>query len=253
MIFGHDGIVSYFENLIRENRLSHAYLFYGNPHIGKRTVANYIARFLEMGIHDEKIDVLLDTLWVEKGDESSIGIDSIREVKRFIFQTPLRSPKRLVIVDEAHYLTREAQGALLKIIEEPPVHGLLFLITHDVNFLFPPIVSRLQRIYFKRLPHREIVSILMEYFSLPEREAQTQARNSFGSIGRIINFLGGGTSVPSVPEEDLVERIERDIMKLWNEDVVRNASRIKHLLQKLVLARQLNLNQNLQKKALGFS
>ncbi len=71
-----------------------------------------------------------------------ISIDQIRELKRQIYQKPIASHFKIVVIQEADKLTREAQNSLLKIFEEPPKHAIIILEAPDKNTLLPTIVSR---------------------------------------------------------------------------------------------------------------
>jgi len=68
--------------------------------------------------------------------------------------------RRTAIIDECELLTTEAQNALLKITEEPPLSSLLVLATNDLDALLPTISSRLQKIYFGIVTEKEIVAWL---------------------------------------------------------------------------------------------
>lgn len=77
--------------------------------------------------------------------EQSIGIGSIREVKRLISLKPYRSHTKAVVIKEAQTLTIEAQNALLKTLEEPPEHTIIILlVSTNVEALLPTVISRCQ-------------------------------------------------------------------------------------------------------------
>jgi hypothetical protein len=80
-------------------------------------------------------------------DESSgWGIDIIRLVTHFFSQKPITQTKKICLVYEAQNLSTEAQNALLKILEEPPIHGHLILLTNNHHQLLDTIISRSQLI-----------------------------------------------------------------------------------------------------------
>jgi DNA polymerase III delta prime subunit len=74
----------------------------------------------------------------------SIGIEQIKLLRKRIFLKPIKSTDKLVIIEDAQLLTLEAQNALLKILEEPPAHTLIFLGTETQESLLPTILSRCQ-------------------------------------------------------------------------------------------------------------
>jgi DNA polymerase III delta prime subunit len=75
---------------------------------------------------------------------TSIGIDDIKQLQRAIFLKPIKSKTKAVIIEDAQLLTIEAQNALLKVLEEPPSHTIIILITTTKEALLPTIRSRCQ-------------------------------------------------------------------------------------------------------------
>lgn len=74
--------------------------------------------------------------------EENGGIEVVRELHSFLIRKPLQSPYNLVVLQNAHLLTPEAQNALLKTLEEPPPHSKLVLIAPQSHSLLPTIISR---------------------------------------------------------------------------------------------------------------
>src|SRR3989344_3335394 len=76
------------------------------------------------------------------GKEGHITIDQIRQLKRSLYQKPIHLPLKIIIIRRAQRLTIEAQNALLKILEEPPQHAIIILLSDDKKSLLPTIISR---------------------------------------------------------------------------------------------------------------
>ena len=248
MLFGHEDKIKAFKKLIGEGKLSHAYLFYGDAQIGKFSFAAALANFLEFGKFEILSEPLVDTKIFAPNDMGTISIDAVRGIKHFLWQTPFRSPKKLAIIDEAQALTREAQGALLKIVEEPPPHGLLIFIASSLEVFSPPLLSRLIKIYFRRLPDEKLEKILIENFNAAPAKAKTIAENSFGRIGLALGLLNGGKT--NEAEDNLENDLENEILALRKRDIFKNAVLIAWLLEKESALKKYNLNKNLQKKAI---
>lgn len=155
MFIGNQHLVGYFQELAKKQRLAHAYVFYGEEGVGKCYFARQFAYFLERGLFDEPQHVLQDTLIID----GRKGIDAAREAKPFVWQSPALGHKRIVILDNADELNEQAQNSVLKIIEEPPEHALLFIIVRQPDNLLPALVSRLQKIYFGRVSDQEMKKI----------------------------------------------------------------------------------------------
>lgn len=75
-------------------------------------------------------------------NDAPIGIEKIRELISFLSLKPFSEEKKMVIINEAQNITREAQNALLKTLEEPSINSFIFLLTPWKNFLLPTVISR---------------------------------------------------------------------------------------------------------------
>jgi DNA polymerase III subunit delta' len=245
----HDALRATFERIFREGELHHAYLFFGDAHIGKAYFAKRFARFIEQGSDSHEERPLGDTMVVTPTEKGSIGIDEMRDVKSFLWQTPLASKKRIVIIDNAEALTKEAQGALLKIVEEPPTHALIIFVAVDPQMISAPLASRVNKIYFPRLSSHELAETLVASEHISESRAQEIARSAFGSIGRARRMLAphGEESAPTLQDD-----IESRIIALREKGVVNNSVLIRELLMREVLCAQFNVNPTVQKKAVEY-
>lgn len=202
MIFGYDSLLADFKKLADEKRLSHAYLFFGEPQIGKFLFAKCLANYIENGKFSEPEGILNETLLVDfssdlkniQSNKESVGIDAVREVERFLYQTAISSPYRMVIIRDAEWLTDQAQNALLKILEEPPKKGLIIITARDKAVFLPTVASRMQAIYFKTLPDSSVLDFLVKYGRISDVKAKTVTRESFGRIGRAIEISNGNQS-----------------------------------------------------------
>jgi DNA polymerase III, delta subunit len=124
---------------IKDN-LSHAYLLWGyGPEVGKIALIQEFLLTLEPA-------PFVDSLIVFPV-EGTTGIEAVREAQRFIWQAPVQSARKTIIVADAATLTPQAQDAFLKIVEEPPEHGLVLFIARDPAFLSSALQSRFQKLY----------------------------------------------------------------------------------------------------------
>ncbi len=245
--FGNENIVEAFRKGIREETLAHAYLLYGEEGIGKATFARYIAHTLEWGESVDSSAPLLDAyeLLPEEG-KATIGVDAARAIKVFLSEKPLRSPKRTVIIPDAELLTNEAQGALLKIVEEPPASALIFFMAQDPQTLTPPLRSRLQKVYMKKMAKERIAEILTGEYHIDKKEAALRASRSFGRLGEAISKK----EKKEVGSENVYSFLEHAIVSLWEKDKRKNAGLLRELLVRESLIKRYNVNINLQKKAI---
>lgn len=177
--------------LMKSGRLGHGYLLCGSSMVGKRTFAQSFANFLETGLFElpSAESVLQDTKIIDAATTDSIGIDAVREIKNFLWQKPIASPRRTLIIDEAELLTAEAQNALLKVTEEPPASSLLLIVTTDEESILPTIVSRLPQVYFGAVPEAEIALWLVEHQGLTKTKAAPLAKKAIGKPGLALRLL----------------------------------------------------------------
>ena len=152
-VLGQDYIVKTLSGAIRNNRLSHAYLFAGPRGTGKTSIARILASELKTSNKD----------LYELDAASNGGIDEIREVCDGARTLPFDSAKKVYIIDEVHMLSRGAFNALLKTLEEPPVHAIFILATTELHKVPDTVVSRCQIFNFKKPSHqilREMVKVV---------------------------------------------------------------------------------------------
>ena len=159
-VAGEKEIITTIKNSLKENRVSHAYLFTGPRGVGKTTTARLIAKGLNCitnGVTDNPCNVCENCLDIDKGNfidlneidaASNRGIDEIRALKDKINYQPVRGRKKVYIIDEVHMLTKEAFNALLKTLEEPPSHVVFILATTEPDKILDTIISRCQRYDF---------------------------------------------------------------------------------------------------------
>jgi DNA polymerase-3 subunit delta' len=124
---------------------------------------------------------------------SEIVVDDVREIGTFLHLTAAEGGWRVVIVDGADAMNRNAGNALLKILEEPPRRTLLVLVAHSPGKLLPTIRSRCRQIKLSPLPAASVRALLERY--CPELDpdiAVTITDLAEGSIGRALELAGSG-------------------------------------------------------------
>ena len=118
----------------------------------------------------------------------SVLIDRLRQGIAFLQRRPSESPRRVLIVDQAHRMEAAAANALLKTLEEPPAHALLVLITSSWHALLPTIRSRCQGVPFQLVPRTHIVNYLVERREMAAEEAVLRAGLSGGRMGAALDL-----------------------------------------------------------------
>ena len=122
-----------------------------------------------------------------------IVVADTREISSFLRLTPAEGGWRVVIVDGADEMNRNAANALLKILEEPPRRTLLLLVAHSPGRLLPTIRSRCRRFPLAPLMPAIVRLLLARHRpDLPEPQAEALTALCGGSIGRALDLAGVG-------------------------------------------------------------
>lgn len=241
-----------FERLARDGYLGHAYLFFGDEGVGKFRFASALANFLERGEwRTPGTKTLTDALFVEcDEEESSLGIDAVRAMRKFLSTTPFHSPRRTVIIRDAELLTWEAESALLKLMEEPPVHALIIMVARSPEAVFPPLVSRMAKVYFSRVSRGMLADFLAKELDIAAREASALAGRSFGRLGYAL-ALAKEKGKKKGGDDSLQGKLEELILSRWEKGVKKESAKLSFLLSRLEAASRFNLNPRLQEKAVA--
>jgi DNA polymerase-3 subunit gamma/tau len=197
-VVGQEHITETLKKAFEKDRVAHAYLFAGPRGCGKTTTARLLAKIINCEKPNgaepcnacsscEAITAGRHLDVIEIDGASNRGIDEIRDLREKISYAPSQGRSKIYIIDEVHMLTPQAFNALLKTLEEPPVHVYLIFATTEPHKVPTTILSRCQRFNFKRLELKEIASQLEKICGLEkvkfEGEALTLiARRAEGSM-----------------------------------------------------------------------
>jgi DNA polymerase-3 subunit delta' len=196
------------------NRLHHAWLLCGPQGVGKASFAFRCARFLlgrtrdgdhgALGMASDDADVRLiaaqshpDLLVLERemGDtklKKNISVDAVREIGEFFSKAPSRSPYRVCIIDSVDDLNINSANALLKVLEEPPHKGILFLISHSPGRLLATIRSRCRRLNFPPWSDEAVAAFVRRRLTLDEDATTRLVRLAHGAPGRALTLAEEG-------------------------------------------------------------
>ncbi len=255
--FGQEQVVKTIMNEIESGNISHAYLFAGHRGTGKTTLARLFAKAINcqnrkgaepcnkcpacMEINQGRaIDL------IEIDAASNRGIDEIRSIREGIKFAPAFLKYKVLILDEAHQLSKDAANALLKILEEPPSYAVFILATTEAHKMIPTIASRCQRFDFHKLSFEEMIKKLewvcksegidieKEALALIISSADGSLRDAEGKLNQILNFLPKGkiktedikgilglvdTSLPRELTEIIIKKDKAATLKFINDKI----------------------------------
>lgn len=222
---GHDQQEQLFLNLFHQDVFPHALIFSGLEGIGKTTMAFRLAKFLlkhggdkASGLFGDALPESFTSLDLGADDpvfsrvasgghadllhiareynsstnklDSNLKVDALRKIEPFLRKTASEGGWRIVVVEDADTMNRNAQNAILKILEEPPKKVLIILVAHSTGALIPTIRSRARMINFEPLSQSHIRDLLeRQGLDLSAKDIETLSIISKGSIGRALKLM----------------------------------------------------------------
>ena len=242
-IIGQKHITQTLINAISLNRISHAYIFSGPRGVGKTTTARILAKSLncEKGPTPYPCNKCERCIRITNGysmdvmeidGASNNGVDSIRELRNKVNFAPAEGRYKIYIIDEVHMLSQGAFNALLKTLEEPPLHVIFIFATTDPHKIPSTILSRCQWFNFRRISLADIVAKLKmiakdEKLSIDDKTLDIIARSSTGSmrdaesaLDQIIAYCGKDITSQSVRE--VLGIIEEEVFFEFLEAIIKN-------------------------------
>jgi DNA polymerase-3 subunit delta' len=208
-LLGHAAAEAVIDDAVLAGRVHHAWLLTGAEGVGKATLAYRFARRLLAGpgvpaatVNDPAYPVFrrvaagthadlltIEREWDEKRKRlrSEIVVDSARSVADFLRLTPAEGGWRIVVVDGAEHLNRNAANALLKVLEEPPPRAVLLLVCAAPGRLLPTIRSRCRRLRLGELGSADMERVLAQCMpGMTPEERATLAALAGGAPGRAV-------------------------------------------------------------------
>ena len=209
--FLNEEINTYLKNIIKKKSFANGYIFYGAEGVGKKqTALHFIKEIFKQSLPNENVeerisnnnhpDFLIiepDSLLTNKSSKGSnlentiksgseiIKIAQIRSIKTFLSQKSINSEKKIVLINDAHFLNEAASNCLLKTLEEPS-NGIFILLTSKINLLLDTIISRCQIVRFKSFSSKQIESLLKDYLNTSKFNINKKL-----NFGDLINSANG--------------------------------------------------------------
>ena len=259
-VVGQDTVKKVLSLASLQDKVAPAYLLSGTRGVGKTTLARIFAKALNCVNaptaepcneceHCKRITQGAFVDVVEIDGASNRGIDDVRRLRESIGYSPLEGRYKVIIIDEAHMLTKEAFNALLKTLEEPP-RGVVFILATTEQHKFPiTILSRCQLYIFKQVSEQSIEAHLSrvlnsEKIAFEEDAVSLIARRAMGSVRDSMSLLGQCLALSPDDEEFKlgtkivrqtlglagVEVMDRFLQAIQNQDVAKTTMLVRDIL-----------------------
>ncbi|MGB9888922.1 MAG: DNA polymerase III subunit gamma/tau, partial [Anaerolineae bacterium] len=198
-VVGQEHVVRTLRNALLSGRVHHAYLFAGPRGTGKTTTARLLAKAVNCldpepahrpcnqcaicrAINEGR---LMDLIEIDAASNTSV--EDVRELRERVGYRPSEARYKVYIIDEVHMLSTAAFNALLKTLEEPPSHAIFVLATTEPHRIPATVLSRCQRLDFRRVPLADMVARLrrvaeQEGIQAEEDALSLIARHATGSM-----------------------------------------------------------------------
>ena len=221
-VVGQEALTTTLLNAIKEDKLSHAYLFCGPRGVGKTSCARIFAKTINCEHRTPEGEACNECSECIAANEqrsynifeldaaSNNSVDDIRNLIDQVYIAPTTGKYRVYIIDEVHMLSSSAFNAFLKTLEEPPAHAIFILATTEKQKVLPTIISRCQVYDFRRITSDDIARHL-EYVAQDKRiKADKEAlqlialsadggmRDALSMFDQIAGFGNGSVTVEGV-------------------------------------------------------
>lgn len=197
-LLGHDRPKRILRQALASGRLAHAWLFAGEPQVGKFSVA---LAFAALALCEAPRDgepcggcgacgltaaATHPDLIALAPDGAQIKIEQILELQRKLALRPFSAARKVAVIDQADALNPQAANAFLKTLEEPPAESVIVLVSARPGALLDTIRSRCQPLWFGAPPLADVTRLVADRRGLTPQEARFLAAISLGRVGRAL-------------------------------------------------------------------
>lgn len=185
-ILGHESIINGIKKRKLNNSFSHANLIVGDDGIGKSVIARYLSNnIIKLKDNVESVDIVR-----YYPSSSSFGVDDVRKIIDEVNKKPYEGDKKVLILYKCDKMTTQAQNALLKTIEDPPIGVYLILLSESLEAILDTIQSRCQVYKLTPLSKEDILEYIQINFpDVKYNDRYAALAFSTGIPGKVDRFI----------------------------------------------------------------
>ena len=172
-VVGQEHVTKTLKNSILDKKIPSAILFCGPRGVGKTSCARIFAR--EINDFNSTDDLSFNIFELDAASNNKV--EDIRDLIDKVRIPPQSGKYKVYIIDEVHMLSKNAENAFLKTLEEPPPYIVFILATTEKNKILPTILSRCQIYDFNRISENEIFENLKQICNKEEVTFEDEALN----------------------------------------------------------------------------
>ena len=195
-VVGQEHVTKTLKNSILDKKIPSAILFCGPRGVGKTSCARIFAR--EINDFNSTDDLSFNIFELDAASNNKV--EDIRDLIDKVRIPPQSGKYKVYIIDEVHMLSKNAENAFLKTLEEPPPYIVFILATTEKNKILPTILSRCQIYDFNRISENEIFENLKlicnkeevtfedEALNIIAKKSDGSLRDSLTILDRVVSF-----------------------------------------------------------------
>ena len=200
-LIGNARIAAVIDSFIKSGHFPHAILIDGEAGMGKGTLAQYLAKAAACTGENAPCDACRSchlasvgshpdiSVTAPENKKKSISVAQVRAIRENAFIKPQLNGRRVMIIEQAHTLTEQAQNALLKVLEEPPGDAVFVLTADNKASLLPTVLSRCVILSLSAPERLAAIEYLSSHTKADRDAIETVLDAVRGNLGRALNQL----------------------------------------------------------------
>ena len=204
-LIGNELIKSQISEMVSGNRLPHAMIIEGEDGLGKHTLAAIIAAAAiceqsnapcgKCRVCDLVARYVHPDVCLYSPQKSTFKVDTVRTIRNDAYVMPLEAKRRVFILEHTELMNKEAENALLKVLEEPPGTAIFILLTMSASQLLPTIRSRCITFSLQEPSLEQATEYIKSHTDFESEDIEKTVTECANNIGRSLEILNNGKAL----------------------------------------------------------